>query len=325
MVGGELLNGAALRSRVAALMDSHDKVPATKVPMLVRNLVADLISSVELERALQRAPTKRLLTDVPRGAHEALEQCFLSPSDKASVGRLGAGAFGEVFRVKVRGKGKAADAGAAVKVDRMALFSGMRGSEVPDQIERWKREVAWAVAAGKAGVGPRVHEAFVCAHEQAGYDAVVYGVTAMDVVEGGVTLHTFRKSAAPKQIEAAMRIVNKKLDRLHAIGIVTHGDLHAENVMVQVKGGKVADAWILDYGFTTNAKQAREDEDHMVHITWNSDQPPGDPRAFAAKTLRIARALIAEGAITLGPVPSDHKVAKARAKSEGAARAQKRP
>jgi len=179
---------------------------------------------------------------------------------------LGRGAFGEVYQLGDR----------AVKVVTLTPQQSWHPG-LAKNVEGWGREVRVAKLCGELGVGPAVHDAYICQHE-----ATRYGVIVMDLIKPAVTLEEWRRSQAaiPKDVQDADALLRDKMQRMHDHGI-SHGDLHAGNVVVvpatmperpfkkagaprkvqaQTRARGVKDVFIVDYGFARSFSDLREDD-----------------------------------------------------------------
>lgn len=269
---GDVMNLSVLLDQVDSCM--QETTPLTKtqskieIPLYVARFVDQLMVVVVTRRTLGMLSKKiKVLHKGPASADSIVSAC-LGRKDLKSQVPVASGHFGEVYRIAQK---KAGGGHLAVKVVNMDPMKGVeywntRGN-LHVQAKSLIREVKWATLAGKMGVGPHVHDAFVCVRGD-----IPYGVTVMDFVEGGIKLSEWRTIASKADVSRADKLAIKKLAKLHSVGVI-HGDLHAGNIMVVPKVPKkeaktaprgVSDVWIVDYGFAVDAsdwKTAREAED----------------------------------------------------------------
>ena len=294
-----LLDMPALRTRVEAAMfmtfnDNAGRRQRPKMTTTTKDASKELVDLVEAilteirGRAAAGVGKTRIVEISAAGESDCVLPCLRAAGIRGIEGKveaLGSGKFGDVkmIRMKLPGNASAsvdvAQRPRAVKIER---FSNMYNLPFDKMFDIWRRGVSHASTAGDIGVGPRVYDAFVCAREG---DYV--GFIVMDVVKGA-TLEEWRDTRAPVEVAKANEIALKKLERLHAAGII-HGDLHARNVIVVPHGsggGRVKDVFIVDFGMTRDVSQMRQDD--VRYLLSNSDDAMPD---------RIAMTLIREGSV----------------------------
>jgi tRNA A-37 threonylcarbamoyl transferase component Bud32 len=273
-----------------------------KIPLYVARFVEQLMIIVDTRRTLKILRGIKVVHKRPGSAESVVSAC-LGRIDLKSQVPVASGHFGDVYRIAK----KSGDL--AVKVMNMdpmkANYWDARGS-LDQRAKSLINEVKVATLAGDIGVGPQVHDAFVCVRGD-----IPYGVTVMDFVDGGIKLSEWRTVASKADVIAAEKLVVAKLAKLHATGVI-HGDLNAGNVMVvpkqpkQPKKGKtkevgprgVSDVWIIDYGFSMQVSDSDE---------WKADREKRD--LYELKNLveerkdtkreNIARRLVVNGYIKL--------------------------
>lgn len=231
--GGAKALPEGTRKRIVKQLQEADQVEVETWRSLILSMIHEHLVRNQEARIFVAA---RSLSG--EGDGNARKTCLAGVSKKdgeaSAVKLLGAGAYGEVYAVE----------GRAVKVTSLDdMWYGLK-----ECLESWASEVKFARLCGSQGVGPVVHDAFICEH-----GLKQYGVIVMDMIEDGVTLYEWRKTASEARVQAAEALLRKKLAKVHASGLI-HGDLHSNNVMVvsDKKRGTVKDVLILDYGRTVS-------------------------------------------------------------------------
>lgn len=199
---------------------------------------------------------------------------------------VASGNFSEVYKVPAADRTRRKHL--AVKVLR---FSDNPWMSLEEQIWDWRREARVLREAANLGVAPAVHSLRLCRRPDS-----VYAITVMDFLRG-VSLAEWNETASPEEVVRANRVAVEKLQKLHTHGI-THGDLHAGNVLVIPKGTTkktsriVLDVFILDYGFAKFV-QASKLQDVLELYTLTDGRLPRDPPMAE----HIADALMADGTV----------------------------
>jgi tRNA A-37 threonylcarbamoyl transferase component Bud32 len=168
---------------------------------------------------------------------DAIPACIKGKSI-ANMTPIGEGADGAVFQMSD---------GSVVKIGDVLTH---REHPLPDVYhEMAQREIEIAKVAGKAGIAPKVLDAYYCCSD----DTCKY-VIHMSKVEG-TTLHTWNKSSSVKEKSNMSKKIMTQLKKMHKLGI-SHSDLHAGNIMVD--GNKPV---IIDFSRSVwmNEKQGKYD------------------------------------------------------------------
>lgn len=203
---------------------------------------------------------------------------------------IGEGYFGKVFRVSMPTQ----DRDLAVKMQE--LHTKQNRTPLDRQLLRWRQEVLFATRAADLGVGPRVHDAFICTRQ-----GRTFGLIAMDFVRG-VSLATWRtkRAAFPDDVRRAEELAVQKATRLHAAGMF-HGDLHAGNIVVVPKhvrtvrkemiSSGVSDVWVVDYGFGMDAKTLAEQDIEFIDTLVDGRQLRPDDTTAIERARVVAETL----------------------------------
>lgn len=217
----------------------------TKPPVLYIELVLKLMEIVEGRIAIREA----LKTSKSKKPSDTSRLSCLPVSGKKAK-YIGNGYFGDVFLLGNTGR-------VAKLVNFINADVEMR-NPVKKAYTQWYTEVEMATLAGEHGIGPKVHDSYICLQSRQ-----PIGVIIMDYVPG-ITLEEWKNlGPSKKQLEATDEIIRKKLDALHDLGIF-HKDLHDGNIIVVADSKKnvhgVKDAFILDYGFAKGRIQLIEND-----------------------------------------------------------------
>jgi predicted Ser/Thr protein kinase len=206
-----------------------------------------LFCEAMIEEMVRNAYLKHYLADIKatfKDEGDAVPACIKGKT-LANLTPLGEGADGAVFQL--------AD-GSVVKIGDVLSHEER---PIPDYYtERARLEIEIATAAGKAGLGPTVLDAYFCC-SQTGCKYVIH----MTRVEG-TTLLKWNRTAT----EAAKKAMNRKIlaqvKKLQRLGI-SHSDLHQRNIMVAA--GKPV---FIDFGRSKwmNHKQGKYDEQEVQAI-----------------------------------------------------------
>lgn len=131
----------------------------------------------------------------------------------------------------------------AAKVSRIYLWDYKMKNEMRSIIQN---EFAISKKAEKLGVGPKVHDAFICLNTK---ENVAFKVVISDYIEGIPLNDWLARSPSSKEKARVKAIVKTKIDKLHEAGIVHNGLAWSGNVILKVhpKTSKVTDAFITDY------------------------------------------------------------------------------
>lgn len=259
-------------------IDPASATPASARPTpLIRALVRVLVNSARMEDAIDELESQdriRVLR-VARMRDQApvyvTRACMKPPLFVKNA--VGSGSYGKVYRLGTR-------KGLVPKVVKVVSLA--KRYDIKHTLRAWRREVEWATVAGDAGVGPRVHDCYVCMHE-----GEPHGFMVMDFVDG-TTLEEYRQTASPANVLKAERNLEAKIATLHTKGIA-HADLHSRNVMV-INTGKTVDVLIVDYGFAVNLEQLQENDTKGVR---------DEGREMENVVNWIARQLIHEGTVRM--------------------------
>jgi tRNA A-37 threonylcarbamoyl transferase component Bud32 len=168
---------------------------------------------------------------------DAVPSCLKGRS-VASMKPIGEGADGAVFQLSDN------------TVVKIGDINTHRDRPIPDVFyEMALREVEIARAAGKAGLAPKVLDAYYCCSPS----ACKYVIHMTKV--NGTSLHTWNLSASERERVAMSKKLMAQLRKLHRLGIA-HSDLHDENIMVD--GNKPV---IIDFSRSVwmNEKQGKYD------------------------------------------------------------------
>jgi predicted Ser/Thr protein kinase len=267
-------------SRYAALADkaatakNKKKQPTPTVPAHVMELAEKLLQMADDRAAIRDMTTDTGLRKVAAGS--PVHKCAGSSSQV-----VGTGNFGSVYLL---------DKGKRVAKVQDLTPPDMWHPPIGAAIKGWKQEAHWAGMAGHAGIGPEVHDAYVCM-----LGSQPHGVIVMDRVNG-VKLSEWRATASEAEVRRAEEMALAKAARLHGMGVF-HGDMHAGNVLVVAKkrNGKVAeDVFIVDYGFAASMHEKQQvDLRDMRNLQDGRQQ---SPRA-RARLLFVARTLMADGTL----------------------------
>jgi len=214
-------------------------------PLLYVELVSKLIEIVEgriaIREALQNSKSIKTSDDTSRFS------CL--PATKKKPERVGSGYFGDVFLLGNTGR-------VAKLVNFIHADLHMR-SPMKRVYNQWHTEVKIATLAGEHGIGPKVHDSYICLQSKQ-----PIGVIVMDYVPG-ISLEEWRSGGlrpSKKQLDAADNLIRNKLNALHDLGVF-HQDLHAGNIIVVTDSkSNVKDAFILDYGFAKGRMQLIADD-----------------------------------------------------------------
>ncbi len=263
------------------LQHTEEEQQESKPPVLYIELVLKLMEIVEGRIAIREA----LKTSKSKKTSDTSKLSCLPASGKKAK-YIGNGYFGDVFLLGNTGR-------VAKLVNFIHADVEMR-RYMKDAHSRWRTEVDIATLAGEHGIGPKVHDSYICLHSKQ-----PIGVIIMDYVPG-ITLEEWKNlGPSKKQLDAADKIIRKKLDALHDLGMF-HNDLHDGNIILVTDSKKnvpgVEDAFILDYGFAKGRIQLIE-HDYIFLQTFGINVS-GYDRDEMAK--RITNILMKDG--TLPPL-----------------------
>ena len=201
---------------------------------------ADAVSDDDAYLGYIIKPMIRIISarSVLRGVQRQVQKvgCKSCLQHLCPVNELGHGADGEVWLLK---SGHAAKLG-IVNVDDDRAFE--------DHIASISHEVNAARAAGKAGLSPKVYEAWLCTSST----RLAY-VIVMDAVKNACTLGDWKKKASPISRSKLLDKLEGMTTKLNALGIF-HEDLHSSNVLVD----STDRPWIIDYSRCTYVETLKE-------------------------------------------------------------------
>jgi tRNA A-37 threonylcarbamoyl transferase component Bud32 len=126
------------------------------------------------------------------------------------------------------------------KVQRISLWEYKQKGEMKSALSN---EFKIGQKAFELGVGPKVHDVFVCFNEQ---ETNAYKVVVSDYIVGEPLEEWLNGTRTPEEKKQVYELVKSKIDKLHANGII-HNSLYAGNVIIVMQRGKIADVYITDY------------------------------------------------------------------------------
>ena len=255
-----LLNVRALEERVMSLAAAIRLDPWTCNPKQNKptdptasdrfNIVKSAVETIlgaEKQRGAETWKDSGIPVVVDAAAKKDPEKACLA-SRGLKLGKLvGHGAFGKTYKAK-RG-----DRVVAAKIETVHPWRLRNIHSVLQGIKA-------SVIAGNVGVGPKVHDVFVCY-----YGGESNLVTVMDLVDG-VVWSEFVRTASNEARYAAIEILKKKVALMHSHKIM-HKDLHQGNVMVVLGPQKtVKDVAVIDFGLSVrvNSKYVFENDDEAL-------------------------------------------------------------
>lgn len=247
----DIIRLAAFKRAVSdALGSDLSKVRPRPVPRELVDVVELVIDQIAAERALSLSGKVYHVNigDGPSG----LSSCLRASGIRARIGTspAGEGANAQVYRAGDR----------AVKVVRLTACNNLSVG-----LMQWKAEAKHAAMAGQLGVGPVVHDAFVC--DDGGDDGPV-GVIVSDFVRGR-TLGAWRLRASAADRSEVDAELASKIQRLHRAGII-HNDLHLGNILVMPRattaGGTSDRVRIVDYGMSSTVQEIKDADYHSLSL-----------------------------------------------------------
>jgi tRNA A-37 threonylcarbamoyl transferase component Bud32 len=232
----------AVETSVASMMSLKNRIHREKVIRSGTRLSQEAVDfcTKMIYEFVETAYMRYFLADIRttfKNETDVIPSCIKGKSI-SNMTPIGEGADGAVFQLSD---------GSVVKIGDVLTH---KEHPLPDVYhEMAHREIEIAKVAGKAGIAPKVLDAYYCCSS----DACKY-VIHMSKVEG-TTLHTWNKSASDKEKSNMSKKIMTQLKKMHKLGI-SHSDLHARNIMVD--GNKPV---IIDFSRSVwmNEKQGKYD------------------------------------------------------------------
>ena len=210
------------------------------------------------------------------------------PNDDDRVKRLGMGSFGTVVEHPTK-KDR------AIKILR---FSGINGNI--------KMEAEIMKKASDIGVSPKFFGIWACYASGRPWVMIEMGKLTK-------TFHAWSEGRDPAEIERMLSKIDKKLEKLHSVGIF-HNDIHGDNVMIDDK----EQPFVVDYGwsgmvpdFSKKFPAIARERGGQLMMFENMDPDPPDVLLYISGTL----ADLENGAkaIKMGKTGKTQKTPKAKA------------
>jgi hypothetical protein len=303
-----VLDLPALTQRIGEMLSSPIPKQVQEVHDIPQSFVQYVRVLIEAHVAQRAIEQLKGLIRVDGNGGNSTARCLRHITGAATdtdITPVGSGSYGTLYLLPP------AEGSGSLTKSRVAKVIDLSNAS-PWTVDAWKREVAWGTLAGSHGIGPRIHDTFVCSTPKASVS--VRGIIVMDYIDNAVTLARWRQIASKDAVRKADAMVKDKIDRLHALGL-THGDLHAENVMVvaheplqdtesstsRLKDSKIKtakDVYIVDYGYARDLRSLQEQDYEIVRSLVEERTATEGVLGFERlqRTAEaITRALVAEG------------------------------
>ncbi len=170
-----------------------------------------------------------IYTHIPN--KDEFSKCFKNPEDSKSLKYISSGEYGYVYQLNEN---------VCIKV--VNITSTLNNLKYIDFL----KEMEISKIAGNIGVGPKIHDAYVCVNDA---DSTCYGIIYMEYLQG-ITLSKYLDNTPKNQYGKVRTLLDEKIAKLHQHHIL-HSDLHSDNVFVLLNSQKeMVDLKIIDYGFS---------------------------------------------------------------------------
>ena len=156
------------------------------------------------------------------------QQCI---GNEKKLVKIGEGFFGTAYAMEREGQKL------VVKIEKL---KDSRLQNLGDFIE----SIRATQTAGELGIGPKVHESYVCLQGRAHHFVIV-----MDNIKGP-TWDKFAEIAAPAEMTKAAKILKEKMIKLNKAGIHHRDLINPKNIIVVLQSGKVINVVPIDYGIS---------------------------------------------------------------------------
>lgn len=198
------------------------------------------------------------------------ESCF---DGRVVIGeRIGSGAFGVVYHTRVNGSD-----GYVTKLIPIAEYYTEPSPDSdeseydeplhnpPDPLENVQREILMTREAERLGVGAPIYHAEIC-------DG--WGVIVMMALHTSLDDFLYNDTLQTEENVITVRRLLSEMREKCSIAKFFHGDLHSENVMMTVFGGRIINLYLIDFGmsrFITRDPSSVIDDEWMELFTSLND------------------------------------------------------
>lgn len=133
------------------------------------------------------------------------------------------------------------DGNKAAKIQMITMWEYKQRDELRSMINN---QFKICKKAETLGIGPKTYDSFICYNES---EKRAYRVIITEFIKGMSLEDWLKEDRSDKAREVVHNMVKKKIEKMHANGIIHNGLQWSQNIILKMKGNKVLDVYITDY------------------------------------------------------------------------------